>query len=80
MWRLNVGANKKVGRSNYGSQGAAVTLEAEATGDVLQDPEILRRRARAQCTGGHVAPDRAAPGRSLSAVWWLLQPWRTYVA
>ena len=57
MWKLNVGVNKKVGRPNYGSQGASVTLEAEAAGDVLQDPEILRRRARELFAAARAAVD-----------------------
>ena len=63
MWKLNVGVNKKVGRPNYGSQGASVTLEAEEAGDVLQDPEILRRRAREL-----FAAARAAVDEELAAV------------
>ena len=57
MWKLNVGVNKKVGRPNYGSQGASVTLEAEEAGDVLQDPEILRRRARELFAAARAAVD-----------------------
>ena len=57
MWKLNVGVNKKVGRPNYGSHGASVTLEAEESGDVLQDPEILRRRARELFAAARAAVD-----------------------
>lgn len=57
MWKLNVGVNKKVGRPNYGSHGASVTLEAEAAGDVLQDPETLRRRARELFAAARAAVD-----------------------
>lgn len=57
MWKLNVGVNKKVGRPNYGSHGASVTVEAEESGDVLQDPEILRRRARELFAAARAAVD-----------------------
>ena len=49
MWKLNVGTSKKVGRPNYGSQGASVQLEGELSGDPLQDSTVWRQKIRELC-------------------------------
>ena len=46
MLKLNVGFNRKVGESNYGSRGASVNLELEAESGLASDPEKLRERIR----------------------------------
>lgn len=44
--RLNVGASKKVGESNYGSRGASVNLEMELDSTLVNDPPKLQDRIR----------------------------------
>ena len=46
MLKLNVGFNKKIGEANYGSRGAAVSLELEAESALVDQPERLRERVR----------------------------------
>ena len=65
MWKLNVGVTKKIGRPNYGSQGAAVTLEAEESGDVLDDLEDFGN-----------APENSSPPRGRRSMRNLPRPWR----
>lgn len=44
--KLNVGASKKVGESNYGSRGANVNLEMELDSALVNDPPKLQERIR----------------------------------
>lgn len=45
-FKLNVGASKKVGESNFGSRGASVNLEFELDAAAVADPEKLRAKVR----------------------------------
>lgn len=45
--KLNVGASKKVGESNYGSRGASVNLEMELDSGLMNDPPKLQEKIRA---------------------------------
>jgi hypothetical protein len=44
--KLNVGLNRKVGESNYGSRGASVNLELELDSGLINDPAKLKDRIR----------------------------------
>ena len=44
--RTNVGINRKVTDSNYGSRGASVNLEVELDSSLIQEPERLQERIR----------------------------------
>ena len=44
--KLNVGASKKVGESNYGSRGAFVNVELELDTGLIAKPQELRERIR----------------------------------
>ena len=44
--KLNVGLSRKVGEANYGSRGASVNLELEATSDLVQQPDKLQEHLR----------------------------------
>lgn len=44
--KLNVGASKKVGESNYGSKGASVNLEVEVDSNLINDPPKLQDKIR----------------------------------
>lgn len=44
--KVNVGANKKVGESNYGSRGASVNLEIELDSGLVQEPAKLQEKIR----------------------------------
>jgi hypothetical protein len=46
MIRLNVGFNRKMGESNYGSRGAAVNLELELDSSLISDSDRLKDRIR----------------------------------
>jgi len=46
MLKLNVGLNKKVGESNFGSRGASVNLETELDSALIGEPDKLRDRIR----------------------------------
>lgn len=42
--KLNVGLNRKVGESNYGSRGASVNLEVELDASIVREPAQLREK------------------------------------
>ena len=44
--KLNVGLNKKIGESNYGSRGASVNVELELDGGLVNEPGKLQERIR----------------------------------
>jgi hypothetical protein len=44
--KLNVGASKKVGESNFGSRGASVNIEMELESALVNDPPKLQERIR----------------------------------
>lgn len=44
--KLNVGASKKIGESNYGSRGASVNVEMELDSTLVNDPPKLQERIR----------------------------------
>jgi len=44
--RLNVGASKKVGETNYGSRGASVNVEMELDTSLVSDPAKLQDKIR----------------------------------
>ncbi len=46
MLKLNVGFNRKVGESNFGSCGASVNLELEFSSELASDPGRLKERIR----------------------------------
>jgi hypothetical protein len=46
MFKLIVGVSKKVGRPDYGSQGASLTLETELAGRLEDDRDLLDRTTR----------------------------------
>lgn len=46
MLKLNVGFNRKVGESNYGSRGASVNLEMELSSELASDPDKLKGHIR----------------------------------
>lgn len=44
--KLNVGASKKVGESNFGSRGASINVEMELDSTLVNDPPKLQERIR----------------------------------
>ena len=44
--KLNVGASKKVGESNFGSRGASINVEMELDSALVNDPPKLQERIR----------------------------------
>jgi hypothetical protein len=46
MLKVNVGLNRKVGQSNYGSRGASVHLELELESALVADSDRLQARIR----------------------------------
>ncbi len=46
MLKINVGFNRKVGESNYGSRGASVNLELELDSGLVSEPDRLKDRIR----------------------------------
>ncbi len=46
MLKLNIGFNRKVGESNYGSRGASVNLELDFSSELASDPDRLKERIR----------------------------------
>ncbi|OAI40705.1 hypothetical protein AYO40_04425 [Planctomycetaceae bacterium SCGC AG-212-D15] len=44
--KLNVGASKKVGESNFGSKGASVHLEVEFDSSLVSEPAKLQEKIR----------------------------------
>ncbi len=46
MLKLNAGFSRKVGEPNYGSRGAAVSIELELEGTLISAPEALKERIR----------------------------------
>lgn len=46
MLKLNIGFTKKVGETNFGSRGAAVSLELELDSSLVGDSDRLKERIR----------------------------------
>jgi hypothetical protein len=44
--KLNIGLNRKIGETNYGSRGASVSLEVELDSATVHDPQLLQDRVR----------------------------------
>ena len=74
--KLNVGASKKVGESNFGSRGASINVEMELDSALVGDPARLQERIRQlfglvraslaeelNGNGSHTASNGPAPDR-----------------
>ncbi|HEX3658045.1 MAG TPA: hypothetical protein VGG64_11735 [Pirellulales bacterium] len=66
MLKLNVGFNRKVGESNYGSRGASVNLELELESGLIGDPDKLKDRIRQLFTLAKTSVDEELAGNTSS--------------
>jgi hypothetical protein len=64
MIRLNVGFNRKVGETNYGSRGASVNLELELDSGLVTDPDKLKDRVRQMFLLAKASVDEELNGNS----------------
>ena len=60
--KLNVGASKKVGESNFGSRGASINVEMELESALVNDPPRLQERIRQLFDLVHTSLDEELKG------------------